>query len=105
MLIYNVTVNIEEDVHDRWFTWMAEKHIPDVMNTGMFVDNKICRVLVDEESGITYSIQYTVRDMETLKLYNQMYAPALQADHKEKFEGKYVSFRTVLEIVHEHPKL
>ncbi|MEG1025142.1 MAG: DUF4286 family protein, partial [Flavobacterium sp.] len=28
MIIYNVTTNIHESVHDQWLKWMQEKHIP-----------------------------------------------------------------------------
>lgn len=36
MYIYNVTINIDESVHDEWFKWMKEKHIPDMLSTGKF---------------------------------------------------------------------
>lgn len=102
MIIYNVTVNIEDSAHDAWLLWMKETHINDVMNTGMFLENKICKVMVEEQSGTTYSIQYTCKNMETLEHYQKNFAPALQADHNKKFEGKFVAFRTLLEIVHQH---
>lgn len=98
MYIYNVTLNIDDSVHEEWVNWMQQTHIPDVLNTGMFDSCRFCQVMVDEESGTTYSIQYLVKDLETLQLYQQMYAPALQKEHKERFEGKYVAFRTVLEL-------
>lgn len=100
MYIYNVTVNIEDDAHDEWMQWMKEVHIPDVMATNMFLSNKVCEVMVDGEKGKTYSIQYEVKDMETLKLYSQVYAPKLQAEHKAKFENKFVAFRTILRVEH-----
>lgn len=101
MYIYNVTVNIEDDVRDEWLTWMKEHHIPDVLRTGLFIDGRILRVMVDEESGTTYSIQYKVKDLEALKLYEEMYAPGLRKEHSDKYEGKFVAFRTVLEHVSE----
>lgn len=102
MYIYNVTVNIDDSVHDEWLSWMKETHIPDVMETGMFVSNRILQVMVDEESGKTYSIQYEVKDLETLKLYQQVYAPKLQQEHMEKFKDKFVAFRTILRVEHNH---
>ncbi|WP_417613246.1 DUF4286 family protein [Owenweeksia hongkongensis] len=102
MYIYNVTVNIDKSVHDEWLAWMKDTHIPDVMSTGMFVSNRILHVMVEEEAGITYSIQYEVKDMETLKLYHEMYAPKLQAEHTEKFKDKFVAFRTILRVEHNH---
>jgi hypothetical protein len=101
MYIYNVTVNIDDSVHDEWLNWMQRTHIPDVLNTGLFESCRFCRVMVDEESGTTYSIQYLVKDLETLQLYQQMYAPALQKEHTERYEGKFVAFRTILEMKNE----
>ncbi len=98
MYIYNVTINIDDAVHDQWKTWMIETHIPDVLNTGLFLSNRFCKVLVDEESGQTYSSQYLVKDLETYHLYQEMYAPALQQEHNAKFGGKFVAFRTLLKL-------
>lgn len=102
MYIYNITINIEEDVHDQWLQWMKENHIPDVMGTGLFLGNRIMQVMADDPQGITYSIQYEVKDMETLQLYQEVYAPKLQKEHTERYEGKFVAFRTILRVEHEH---
>jgi hypothetical protein len=98
MYIYNVTVNIDDSAHKDWVNWMRETHIPDVLNTGLFASCRFCKVMVDEESGTTYSIQYLVKDLETLQLYQQLYAPALQKEHTERYKGKFVAFRTILEL-------
>ena len=37
MLIYNVTINIEESVEKEWLAWMQQVHIPEVIATGKFV--------------------------------------------------------------------
>ncbi len=100
MIIYNVTVSISHDVHDEWVNWMKNTHIPDVMATGFFLENRFARVLlVDEEEGISYSIQYLCKNMADLQAYQGSHAPRLQADVKEKFDGKFAAFRTVLEVV------
>ena len=99
MILYNVTVNIDNDVREEWLSWMKNVHIPDVLDTGLFVENKIFRVMVNEESGTTYSIQYTLRCMDDLETYQEKFAPALQKQHAEKFANKFVAFRTILERV------
>jgi hypothetical protein len=99
MIIYNVTVNIDNDVRDEWVKWMKEEHIPEVMNTGLFTEYRMCRVMVEEESGTTYSVQYSCRNMETLEKYQRDYAPALQKKHTSRYEGKFVAFRTLLELI------
>ncbi len=46
MIIYNVTINIDESVHDEWLQWMQTKHIKDVLNTGCFTSARLVKVLV-----------------------------------------------------------
>ena len=45
MYIYNVTINIENSVHNEWLTWM-ETHIIKVLDTGKFTSGKLTEVLV-----------------------------------------------------------
>jgi hypothetical protein len=100
MIIYNVTVNIDNSVHEEWLRWMREVHIPDVMNTGMFIENRMLRVLGDAESGgATYSIQYTCKSMNEFRQYEELFAPALRAEVNERYKDKFVAFRTLLEVV------
>jgi hypothetical protein len=99
MIIYNVTVNIENDVREEWLNWMKSKHIPDVMSTGYFIDYKICKVLVDEEQGTTYSIQYSCESHENLQEYQKLHAPRLQKEVADKYANKFVAFRTLLEVI------
>lgn len=99
MIIYNVTVNIDDDVHDEWLVWMKEVHMPDVMNTGFFLESRISRVLIKEESGTTYAVQYTARTMADLEEYQRDHAPRLQKDHQDKYGNKFVAFRTLMEVV------
>ena len=101
MIIYNVTVNVEEEIHADWIAWMKAIHVPAVMKTGFFVENKICKVLSanEDETGHTYAIQYTCNEMENLEEYQNKYATALQKEHLDRYQGKFVAFRTLLEVI------
>ncbi|MEZ4721017.1 MAG: DUF4286 family protein [Flavobacteriales bacterium] len=99
MIIYNVTVKIDSDVHDEWLNWMREVHIPDVLSTGHFKGNQIAKVLVDDEDGITYSIQYRCDTMDDLQAYYRDHAPRLQEEHTSRYRDKFVAFRTLLELM------
>jgi hypothetical protein len=101
MILYNVTINIDTDVHDDWFEWMIAVHIPDVMATGLFVENKMCRIHAFEEGGKSYSIQYFAKTQEDIDRYQEEFAPKLQEEHTSKYSGKFAAFRTILEVVHE----
>ena len=101
MYIYNVTINIDETVHNEWVDWMKNEHIPDMLATGKFSKALMTKVLVQEEmGGITYSIQYTTNSKETLQQYYSEDADRLRTE-SQRFAGKFVAFRTELEIVSE----
>ena len=101
MYIYNVTINIDESVHQEWLTWM-ETHIPEVLNTGRFLSAKLTQVLVDEEmGGVTYSVQYTAATREDLDDYYEFDADNLRNDGIKKFADKMIAFRTELKVINE----
>jgi hypothetical protein len=101
MYIYNVTINVEETIHDRWLQWMLSEHIPAMLATGKFSKALITRVVIEEEmGGLTYSVQYTTDSKQTLEKYFSENANDLRAQSKP-FEGKFVAFRTELEIIGE----
>jgi hypothetical protein len=100
MIIYNVTINIDHSVHDEWLKWMREIHIPDVMKTNLFSENRMLKVLGDEESGgVTYSIQYTCKDMDDFRHYEKNFAPAFRQEYNRKYGDKFVAFRTLLKVI------
>ena len=102
MIIYNVTINIDDQVHDDWLSWMQSKHIPDMLATKKFVEAKMCKVLVEEEmGGTTYSIQYKAINRQTLESYYKEDASRMRAEGMQLFANKFVAFRTELEIVNE----
>jgi len=103
MIVYNVTINIDADAHVEWVNWMNNQHIPDVLATGLFLDARICRLInVEEEGGLTYSIQYTAETMDDMKAYEEKHAPRLRADFQARYDGKFAAFRTMMEVVGMH---
>lgn len=97
MILYNVTVNIDNKVADEWLQWMKDIHIPKVLATGLFIENKIYKLLEEEDNGgTTYAVQYFAESMEHIQDYQITHAPSLQAEHNEKFADQFVTFRTLL---------
>ncbi|MBN4070169.1 DUF4286 family protein [Olleya sp. AH-315-F22] len=102
MIIYNVTINVNESIHDEWLIWIKE-HIPQVLATGKFTEAKLTKVLVEEEmGGTTYSVQYRAKSREALDAYYKEDAEKLRQDGLTKFADKILAFRTELEIIDEY---
>ena len=99
MYIYNVTINVEESVHEEWLDWMKKEHIPDMLNTGKCRNADLIRVNVQEPTGgITYAVHYKAESKKELEDYYENYAQLLRNDGS-KFKDKVVVFRTELDVI------
>jgi hypothetical protein len=100
MILYSVTVNVDADIHEEWLSWMQRVHIPKVIATGFFVEHKILKLLTEiENNGVTYSVQYFLDNMDNYNTYANEHSPTLQKEHSLRYEGKFVAFRTLLEVL------
>lgn len=100
-IIYNVTINIAESIHDEWLIWIKE-HIPQVLATGKFEKATLTKVLVKEDEGHTYSVQYRSYSRAALDAYHREDAEKLKEEGMKKFADKMLAFRTELEIIDEY---
>jgi len=99
MLLYNVTLILDDAAAEEWLQWMQEIHIPEVMATGMFVSNRLLKVVDSPNEGVTYCAQYVAENMANYDQYQSAFAPALQEKLNEKFKNRFVAYRTLMEFV------
>jgi len=103
MIIYNVTSNVSESIHDRWLHWMQHEHIPEMIGTGKFSKARLVKVLIEEEmGGVTYSVQFFTDSKATLEKYYAEDADRLRESTRARFGDHVVSFRTELEFISDH---
>ncbi|MDH5400024.1 MAG: DUF4286 family protein [Cyclobacteriaceae bacterium] len=100
MILYNVTVGIDQDIEQEWLHWMLSEYIPRVMDTGFFVRYKIFKVISEEsEDSVSYSIQYFADTLDHVVRYLNEDGPALVELHRQRYLNKHLAFRTLLEEV------
>ncbi|GLR18632.1 DUF4286 family protein [Portibacter lacus] len=98
-ILYNVTIKIDHKVEEEWLMWMKEEHIPSVMATQCFIESKINKLLlVPDDDGVMYTIQYECENMRKLQEYQGSHAPKLQKEHQDRYKDKFVAFRSVMEV-------
>lgn len=98
MIIYSVTCSIEPSIEEEWLKWMKEVHIPEVMQTNLFLNHTFCEVLTEAtgNDNRTFNIQYELENMGLLHLYNTKFAPGLKQKTIEKYGEKCLAFRSIL---------
>lgn len=102
MLIYNMTMNVDENIHLKWKQWLDENYIPSMLNTKKFSKALVTQVMVNEEmGGITYSIQFTAPTKSHLEAFQEVHKPKVESKFQQ-FKGKVVFFSSVLKVVSEH---
>ena len=100
MIIYSVTISVEETIEQEWVLWMREEHIPEVLATGKFLNCRFSKLVSHKEHGsCNYSAQYTAESFEDLEDYKTNFAPALQQKSMAKYADKILAFRSELEIL------
>lgn len=100
MIIYNVTIKVSHDIALEWVNWMKQEHIPDLLLTGLFVDYRFCKMLeLDEEDGITYSVQYFCNSLDAYETYIKDHAELMRNKGFRKFGNKFIAFRSLMEEV------
>ncbi|WP_025763070.1 DUF4286 family protein [Dyadobacter tibetensis] len=98
MIIYNITVNVNHPMENEWVEYMKSSYIPEIQATGLAMECKLLRLLTEiENEGATYTTQFRFLSMEDFLAYQTKFQPALADKHHQKFNGHYVSFRTLLE--------
>lgn len=99
MYLYNVTLILEDAAAQEWLQWMQETHIPQVMATGMFVSNRLLKVVDSPNEGVTYCAQYVADSLENYNQYQEVFAPALQAELNERYKNRFVAYRSLMEFI------
>ena len=99
MILYNVTINVDDEVHHQWLEWMQKEHIPAMLSTGLFTGYRVCRLLDVDDDGTTYSIQYSCKSLHEYHTYKEKHSHHMQQEGIHRFKDKFTAFRTLMEVV------
>lgn len=100
MIIYNVTIKLEEAIHEQWLQWLQQTHIPEVIATGCFTRATILRLVeVDDSEGPTYAIQYFADSKTNYNRYIENFAPEMRQRSFDKWGSRFIAFRSVMQVV------
>lgn len=101
MIIYNVTISVDESITSDWLNWMKNEHIPQVMACGLFIKAKISKIITEADSSNTYAVAYSCLNIKDLHQYQIHFSRELQRKHIARYGDKAVAFRTIMETIEE----
>ncbi len=100
MFIYNITIKVNNSIFNQWIKWQIEEHVPQIMDTHLFSQYKVYKLLEqDEADEITYIFQFHTDDLKNYEKYIAEHAPLLREKAISKWRDGFVSFRSLLQSV------
>lgn len=99
MILYNITVIIDEGVEKDWLQWVRQVFIPKALSTNLLVSNRILKVLDSPNEGVTYCLQFIADNINSYNEFRDSQAPALLESHTQQFQNNAVYFSTIMEFI------
>ena len=100
MILYNITLIIEDSIDKEWLNWMNNEFIPSAMETNLVVSHRLLKVLDSPNEGITYCLQFVIDDINSYNLFKTNHLPQIMDNHSNQFSNRFVSFSTLMEFIH-----
>ena len=99
-MIYNTTFHIDKSVTNEGLEYFKSVFIPDAVRSGVLSCPLLRRVIQEgEEDGISVSVQFEVKDIETLIEWEHAEGQLLQQRLVSTFGHKIAGFTTLLENI------
>ena len=100
MVIYNVTIQVENSIAEQWLQWLQSEHIPELLHTGCFTKYQLVKLLNTEEATTTtYAVQYYAANHAQLEHYLETYAQSMRQKGFDRWGNRFVAFRTIMEVI------
>lgn len=99
MIVYSVTISLDKKDGPAWKTYMLDKHMNDVVQTGCFTHAHLREVLDEDQDRISYVGEYFAPDQGALERYYSDFADAMRKDAQKRFEGKITAERKVYKLI------
>ncbi len=100
MIIYNITINIDEIVLEEAIAWLRHSHVERIINDKIADNCYILQILNTEEGeGHTYCLHHELKDRQTLLENLSEIEDKLIDDLRNLFGEKVLTFSTILEKI------
>ena len=83
---YEVFMQVDSSIAEEWVEWMRTEHIPEVMQTGVFLSCQFLRVIEPAIDGHdSFRITYEAKNLSSIQQYRTELSPELRKKHDERY--------------------
>jgi hypothetical protein len=99
MILYNITIILDEEIHESWIKWLKNDYLKNMMIHDHFISQRVLKVLDSPNEGHTYCIQFVAESVEKYNSYKRLNTDQLQNYAPAEFLNKFVVFSTLMEFI------
>lgn len=100
MIIYNTTFHIAKESLKEALQYLKEEYIPKATASGFLHTPGLLRVMhTEEEEGYSYSVQFRVKNVDTLNFWLKKEGMLLHKRLVSRFGERVAGFSTLLEEI------
>lgn len=99
MLLYNITIIIEEKEAQHWKEWMTKTHIPQLITNTKFESHKFYEILDSPNEGLSYSIQLLADNESQLAHFRDNFEQDFIAQMYANYPNKLLAFSTLMKHI------
>lgn len=99
MYIYNITFHVSKEIEQEWLNYIKKTFIPKMLKSGLLESSLTSRVVTEDPSGTSYSIQFKTKSKEKLDQFIQTELEPIIEEINKKFSPKMVYFATELDVI------
>jgi len=99
MILYNITIIIEEGIENDWLKWINQNFVPDALSSNLLVSSRLLKVLDSPNEGITYCLQFIADNIQNYNEFKNLHASEILDAHASEFKNKSVFFSSVMEFI------
>jgi len=96
MIVYQVKIKIDPTAEAEWIKWMKTRHVPDVLSTGLILS---AQILQSQDQQCLYYFNYYFESLKEYQQYHNEHGPTLKAHTQERYGGKFVASRQLLNMI------
>lgn len=96
IMILNTTYLVGNEIEQRFLNWLRSTYVPEALETNLVFDARLMKVLTSEEEGVSYSLQFSSKNVHDLNSFKKGFFSQKELAIREQFGERVLYFSTIL---------
>lgn len=98
MILFNITILSDSEIHEELKSWILSDFIPAIANDEIFKSQSLLKVLNSPNEGVTYSLQFIADDEDQITVFREGHLLALHNKAQKEYANKIYLLESLMEF-------